>query len=331
MHHRTLTLLLLLCALLAPAASAPAQQAPATPRGTPLALHDGIVLLSRWDGTAYRLAFFSGGAITDVPGVRPQAEPFDADLGPDTADKPTIVVALDGDVFRLGLEGGTPEPVPGVSTPGQAEHHPTLWRDRIAFARGATTYVKDLGSSAPARKRSGLPAKRCIVETGGPACRPIERPVIDDLELSGPHVVQAFSYQVDGAGGFFQKELRLVGTTRRGARQLHFMTTGLGGQSFLGASVARGEIAWYVTCFGDPGGCKHTGGAYRYRYRDGRYQRALDQTQLGGWAWDARLAWRSFAGEAAGCQAHSPREGAVCPITTGRPAWRAMRAPKPVR
>jgi len=263
-------------------------------RGTPVREYAGRLVFSRWDGSAYRLSTWRDGQTRDLP-VRPQAEPFDADIGPDASGAPSVAVSLcdaSCDLHVIGLEAGDHlGPVRNANTAGLDETDPSVWKGRLAFARTygdeIVPYTKELAAprSRPSSRLAGLPEQRCgAVEP--PGCRDIERPSPAGMELWGRWVAQSWTYQPDAFPGFRQNEIRLTDVARTDTRQVAAMVTGLGGQTYLGPSVAEGRVAFFRVCQGDPEGCsRDSSGAIRYRISTGAYEIAPANTAWTSWAW----------------------------------------------
>lgn len=305
-------ILISLAVALATMASAPpraAAQAPAgdellvpLERSTPVDEFAGRLLFSRWDGERYRLSTWRDGAVRDLP-VPAQATPFDADLGPDSNGRPSAVVSLcDGscDLFVIGLDvGDRLRPVRNANTNGQDEIAPTVWKGRLAFGRryGADTviaYTKRLNwpRARPSDRLAGLPTRRCGA-VDPPDCRRLEDENLVAMELWGRWVAQSWTYQPDGFPGFRQNEIRLTNLARTDTRQVAYMGTGLGGQTYLGPSIAEGRVGFFRACQGDPGGCASTNsGAIRYRISNGRYEIDGAVEAWAGWAWSGVTRYR---------------------------------------
>jgi hypothetical protein len=269
-------------------------------RTSPVREHAGRLLLSRWDGSAYRLSTWSDGTLRDLP-VRPQAEPFDADVGPDTAGDPAAVVSVcdaSCDLFVVGLEDGAAlRPVRNANTTGSDETDPSIWKGRLVFARSygkkVVPYTKLLQAprSRPSSRLATLPDQRCGA-VDPPDCRDIEDASLAGMELWGRWVAQSWTYQPDAFPGFRQNEIRLTDVARTDTRQVAAMVTGLGGQTYLGPSIAAGRVAFFRACQGDPAGCsRDTSGAIRYRISSGAYELAGANEGWSSWAWtgDAAL------------------------------------------
>ncbi|MDQ3631130.1 MAG: hypothetical protein M3417_07680 [Actinomycetota bacterium] len=264
-------------------------------RATPVREYDGRLLFSRWDGSAYRLATLHEGQLRDLP-VPPQSEPFDADAGPDSAGNASAVVSLCDatcDLFVLGFEEGDElRPVRNANTTGNDETDPSIWNGRLVFAREYGTrvipYTKRLRAprSRPSDRLAGLPRERCGASEP-PDCRPIEGPDLVQMELYGERVAQSWQYQPEGFGGFRQNEVRLTNIDRTDTRQIAYMSTGIGGQTYLGPSMAKGRVAFYRACQGDPGGCStQNSGAIRYRISDDSYELAGANEAWQAWEWN---------------------------------------------
>ncbi len=291
-------------ALVAPA-GAQAQTVDTVARPTQVRDDAGRVLYSDYDEAigAYRLVVRDGGGETRLP-VAPQDEPFDADLGTDTAGRPAAIVSVcdrpaggDGrsggcDLFIHTLGATAFRAVTNANTP-DAETAPTIFRGRIAFARtyrsgaGPIVYAKRLVAprSRPSRRLPGVPQRR-----QGQATR--DRSVVA-LELAGETLGQSVTYDFRGAAGFRQNEIRLVDVEDAGSRQVARMVTGIAGQSFEGLSFAAGHVSWYKGCRS----CDQDGSFGPYRYRPGSaYLRARGPRAVVGWSWFANGAYRVIRG-----------------------------------
>lgn len=261
---------------------------------TPVTEYRGFVLFSRWDGSAYRLSVLRDGAVRDLP-VRPQGTPFDADVGPDSSGAPSAVFSIcDGscDLYVVGFEpGATPRPVRNANTTGHDETDPSIWKGRLVYARtyGKTVvpYTKLLAAprSRPSDRLAALPGERCGA-VDPPDCRPIEKVELERMELWGRWVAQSWRYQPDDFPGFAQNEIRLTDVGRSDTRQVAAMTTGLGGQAYLGPSFSDGRLAFFRACEADPGGCSTSNsGAIRYAISSGDVELAGAGESWFSWAW----------------------------------------------
>ena len=309
MRYTILIPLVIAVAAMAPAPPSATAQAPAgehllvpLARSTPVDEYAGWLLFSRWDGERYRLSTWRDGAVRDLQ-VRSQATPFDADLGPDSNGRPSVVVSLcDGscDLFVIGLDvGDRLRPVRNANTNGHDEVAPTVWKGRLAFGRRydadtVVPYTKRLNwpRERPSDRLAGLPARRCGA-VDPPDCRRIEDENLVAMDLWGRWVAQSWTYQPDRFPGFRQNEIRLTNLARTDTRQVAFMGTGLGGQTYLGPSIAEGRVAFFRACHGDPGGCASTNsGAIRYRISNGRYEIDGAVEAWAGWAWSGATRYR---------------------------------------
>ena len=275
----SLAAVLLAVALPATAAAQSGDRALPLSNETPVREYRGFVLFSRWDGSAYRLSVLHDGAVTDLP-VRPQAQPFDADVGPDSSGAPSAIVSIcddSCDLYVVGFDpGDTPRPVRNANTTGHDETDPSIWKGRLVYARAYGTrlvpYTKRLAAprSRPSDRLAALPAKRCGA-VDPPDCRPVKRVDLRSMELWGRWVAQSWTYQPDEFPGFAQDEIRLTNVHRTDTRQIAAMTTGLGGQTYLGPSFSAGRLAFFRACQADPGGCSTSNsGALRYDISDRR-------------------------------------------------------------
>ena len=259
---------------------------------TPIREHAGYILFSRWDGAAYRLSVLRDGGVTDLP-VRPQAEPFDADVGPDSGGAPSAVVSLcdaSCDLYVVGFGAGdVPRPVRNANT-GRDETDPSVWKGRLVFARhygdDVVPYTKPLAAprSRPSDRLASLPERRCGA-VDPPDCRVIEKPDLVAMELWGSRIAQSWTYQPDDFPGFRQNEVRLTNVKRTDTRQVATMVTGLGGQAYVGPSFSGGRLGFFRACQGDPAGCSTDGsGAFRYRISDESYELAGANEAWSAWA-----------------------------------------------
>ncbi len=148
-------------------------------------------------------------------------------------------------------------------------------------------YTKRLAAprSRPSDRLAALPAKRCGA-VDPPDCRPVKRVDLRSMELWGRWVAQSWTYQPDEFPGFAQDEIRLTNVHRTDTRQIAAMTTGLGGQTYLGPSFSAGRLAFFRACQADPGGCSTSNsGALRYDISDRDYQLAGADESWFAWAW----------------------------------------------
>jgi hypothetical protein len=124
-------------------------------RATTVSAHGGRLAWSRYveDLDAYVLMTEIDGRVSQVP-VRSRAAPFDVDLGPHGAGDPTIAVYSrcaretpmplgrerrrppEGcDLYSYDFATGREDKLAEASTDQASEYLPTVWRNKIAFAR----------------------------------------------------------------------------------------------------------------------------------------------------------------------------------------------------
>jgi len=285
------------CVIAAPAAAqspAEGQRVVDLGRSTPLREYAGTLLFSRWDGSAYRLAIWRGGVTRDLA-VPPQSRPFDADIGPDSRGRASAAVSIcrgSCDLFVIGFDAGDQlRPVNNANTTGRDEIAPTVWKGRLAFGR---RYRKDLvvpytkllkaPRSRPSDRVGGLPRRRC--DRGG--CRRLLNQDLKAMDLWGRWIAQSWTHGDPGPGSF-QNEIRLTNVRRTDTRQIAAVTTGLGGQTYLGPAFTSGYVGFFRACQGDGGGCNSgNSGAIRYRISISRYEIAGDNEAWSGWTLASR-------------------------------------------
>lgn len=316
-------------------------------RPSALREYRGFSVYSSFDAASERYGLTvrgPDGEVISVP-VEPQAEPFDVDIGPDSAGRPALALSLcdrpggDGrsggcDVFVHTLERDTDlRPVTNANTDDD-EIRPTIWRGTLAFVRlfegreAPVVYSKPIIAprERPSTRQPGVPTQRCEALFEGGSCTTTNRRV-NALELWGDNLALIVAYSVpDGLGVGGQNEVRVNDIEDRSARQVAYQVRGLGGQTLVGPSFTEGRLAWYKSCFGDPGGCFDNAGAFRFQLSNGAYSRDLDRTVLTGFAWTGRGSRRI---EADGENRCSPANGPTrtCPvILADEPEWTPIDA-----
>lgn len=205
------------------------------------------------------------------------------------ASAPPATASCETCPFARSRSPSTPTPIP---TPRASRR-----RGRLVFAREygrkVVPYTKLLLAprSRPSDRLAALPAKRCGA-VDPPDCRAIEGSALAAMELSGRWVAQSWTYQPDSFPGFRQNEIRLTDVARTDTRQIAAMTTGLGGQTYLGPSIVSGRVTFFRACQGDPGGCSPAdSGAIRYRIADRSYELAGRNEAWTAWAYDGAAAY----------------------------------------
>ena len=283
-----------LAAIAAGPAEAKIQPVGPLDRATPVREYADWLLYSRWDGSHYRLTAQRDGQTLTLP-VPASADPYNADVGPDSDGRPAAVVSVcEGscDLYTIALEPGAElRAIRNANTGGHDEIAPSIWKGRLVFGRRygsdqVLPYTKRIQAprSQPSQRLADLPDERCgAIEP--PDCRPIERVELPAMELWGRWVAQRWTYRPDGFGAR-QNEVRLTNVARTDTRQLARSSTGIGGQTYLGPSIAEGRVAFFRACQVDLGGCsRKDSGAIRYRISTEDYR--LDGAVKGwtGWAW----------------------------------------------
>jgi hypothetical protein len=246
--------LALVCLLVFPAVARADFTVATVQRATPVSAYAGHVVWSQYEGGAFRLyeahASTAGQVTTALP-VPPRAVPFDADVGPGADGAPTVVysrctteprLGIDRvpvwatgrgcDVYAFPLGAAAEARVAGVSTGGASEFLPSIWRDRVAFARvyvgrNRLPYVYVRGDGPSERQPGGLRG-----ETGLPGPT--------SLDLAGVRLGLTWGATVNGD---FRSDARLDTTT--GGHTLLEFTTGQGvGNRVVSAFVFSGRVWW---------------------------------------------------------------------------------------
>jgi hypothetical protein len=251
------------------------------PRETTVRAYAGIALFSRWDGSAYSLVISRAGGAPEALPVPAQSAPFDADIGPDSAGRPTVVLSRcasgDCDLYRLRIGTSTLQALRSTDDPALREVRPSLWHGDVVFVRR--------GARSASRQRlflRHLGAPRSVSLPGIPTDGDVQ-----ELELYGRHVALSTVGDVPGGGGVCgQREVRLVDVRSRRVQVVGSQTCGLNGQSWAGPSFAAGALYFARYC-GEEGSCgPKRYGAYRLGLRSGAYALASFARNLSGWATD---------------------------------------------
>lgn len=304
-------------------------------RPTEVREHDGTLVYSVFDPSieAYRLTVRDAQGERALP-VEPSPEPFQADIGTNTAGDPQVIFALDvgaqeggraggEDLFVIALGSGRVRPVRNANT-GLDEATPTIDDGRIAFSRGfdegadPVVYTKRLVAprARPSVRLPGVP------ERLGPFATTDRR--VTELELDDGRLGQIIRYVFQESAGSRSNEVRQVELEDRSQRRVAEQSTGENGQFFVGLSFAEGYLSWYTTSlFGNA-----RGGAYRYQ--PGRaYRYAEDRLAfLSGFAWTGDGTWQVRANPGGECDAEFTDEAEPpCPLVrTGDLAWKVVAA-----
>lgn len=244
------------------------------PNESTIRTHEDLRLVSVRGADGHRLALFTGGSAVPLP-IPAGPHPIDADIGSDRDGSPVVVLSRCQDERRRSCDlflhriGGTGEVPIRNANSDASETSPTVWRGRVAWARGAAVYTRLLASNRSVRSRrlAGVPGRRCDLRFESHHSCTLKERTVEDLELRGGRLAQDVTYVADGGSGHYQREIRLA-DLRGGSRRVASGGTGEGGQDFIGLSFAAGQLGWHQSCFGDP--C--AGRAYRYAESTGVYQ-----------------------------------------------------------
>ena len=261
---------LLLAAVALLAAAAPASAAVTVTdlapvaADTPTSAYGGYVVWSEQgaDGM-WRLVAFHDGATTTL-GVAPRSVPFDADVGPDAADRPTVTfsrcapepdytsqqpwaVARNCRLRQVALPGGGES---GLAVPrtGASDSTPSRWGGRVAFQRRAKgadvsqVMLYDFRHRRLKRLRHGAVPRTCHLAGG--CARATHQAEVGEIDLGAREV--AFSWHVavpDAIGAGAVWELR--------AEQTASLTSVLAGNGYVsGACGARTPYSPNATAAG---------------------------------------------------------------------------------
>ena len=271
----------------------------AVERPTPIRAWDGIGAFSVYDSGAgvYRLAVTGPDGPPTLVAVAPRTVPFDADVGPDAAMRPTIVYSRcereqprrDCDLYRYSIARGVESKIAGADSDAASEVHPSIWRGNVAWvrtidARPAATpliYIRSL--TAPRARRS-----QRLSLIAGDGCTSLAAcdAEIEEIELYGERLAVNVTYARGNFGGICGLREIHVQTLGQRARRLASQVCGLSGQSYAGPSFAGGSLYWARYCAGDPGGCTPSrAGAYRYGLGTRKYALAGFKRDLTGFSY----------------------------------------------
>ncbi len=272
-------------ALLAPGAAVADTSIGPLSAATPVRAWAGIAVLSMLDTTTgtYRLATQTGTAPPQaLPGIAPAAQPFDADIGAGPGGAATIVFArcqtpTHCRLSRTTPAGGTETPITGSAATDGWESAPTVWGNRLAFARRYATgservYIRPLDAGRRVRsvRLPGVPARECDEIA---RCRAIDDGTVRELELRGTTLAENVHFGLSSVGICGEGQMRLVDVTHRTSRRLTSAICGLSGATLLGTSLTATHLLFVRICPGDPGACQNRNAlAYRYGLVDRRFE-----------------------------------------------------------
>jgi hypothetical protein len=270
---------------------------------TPVRAWAGIALLSiREAGGAYRLDTQQGReAPRPVPGIAPASQPFDANIGPGPSGAPLIVFARCVGVHRCGLmrttlAGGVETPIGAPAGPGNHDHAPAVWGDRLAFARPARhgsdwVYVVPLeaGKRVRAMRLRSAPLPKCDPPDVSGGCFAAHlRPSPTELSLRGSMLAEVVELGfVEEIEGCPRTEVRLIDISahRRGEQVKQEFCGIEGGETLLGVSLTATHLLYATVCPGDETICGRTRTlVYRYGLRDHRTMAAPERDLITGFA-----------------------------------------------
>lgn len=235
------------------------------PNESEIRAYGGVAVVSVLDRPReeYRLArVHDDGRVEPLPGVPPRAEPFDADVGPDSRGRPVVVYSRCADVVeprgcdlvlhRIGRRGEVP--VRTASTRAANETEPTVWRGRVAWASerdGRTTILTR--SRLAARTLPARRVRRAATSYG-----------VEQLELRA-RLLAAVTREDDGDLGTSFLRLHDLRSGGASPRTLRRVGTGMSGATIVGPAFTSDRLGWLVACFGDSGGCTQGPSAYDLR------------------------------------------------------------------
>jgi hypothetical protein len=287
--------------LLAPAGAAAQEPVVATlDRETAIAAHRGVLAFSQRDPASdrFRLMLRSGG-VTTPAAIAPRAVPFDVDLGPTatgsiaavysrcarevggSSAEPLYGRGRDCDLYRYDLDTGVERRLADASSPAGNEFWPTIWRDRIAFARTYDTkpdypylYTRPAEGGGRSQRLPGGQRKECFRDrrTGRLQCSDdtLSRPIA--LDLYGRRL--GFAWAFSGLAEGLDTEIR-IDTVGGGHERVAAQNGGGLTSVRLGwPAFAAGRLYFSQECSGDPSGCNGRFGLRRYRYTTGDLDRA---------------------------------------------------------
>jgi hypothetical protein len=248
-------------------------------RPSAIRTYAGIQVFSAFDGTAYHLAIRRNGMVEQPP-VAPSRTPFDVDIGPDRTGRPELIYSRcdsDCDLFVFSLAAAGRERALRTVNTSADEVAPTLWKGRVAFARGtlfgpgreieggsrAVVYTKELSAprARPAERLPGVPRR-------DPLGQRVSAGAVNELELHGDQLAEIVSFYSSPQ----RSQVRLVDVPARTTERLADIGVGEGGQYFTGVSLAGGHVAWVYDWLA--GGGELIPGIYRYRLSNGELSRA---------------------------------------------------------
>ncbi|MGH2967881.1 MAG: hypothetical protein ACRDK0_02275 [Solirubrobacteraceae bacterium] len=273
------------------AAAAPAsgdETIAALARPAPVSAYGGWVAWSSFDSTrgVYVLMTRFAGVTSEAP-VRPRGVPFDVDLGPGSGGRPTasysrcrtepprrdpaignVFTQLPDrargrgcDLYALDLAIGRESRIAAASSPGASEYMPSVWRDRVAFARvyerkpgragrRPYLYVRSRSGSRRARRLpAGTRSTARVCSQGTRGCRALVEPGPTSLDLWRRRLAVAWDSGAEDP--FSSVYLETIGTRRATKQLLSRVTSGATQAAQIeSAAIVNGELYWTLALFG---------------------------------------------------------------------------------
>jgi hypothetical protein len=302
-------------------------------RPAPISAHGGRLAWSTYDAAsgAYRLTTWIDGRISNVP-VSPRKAPFDVDLGP--GREGDVVAAYSRcrsehphgparsrgcDIYRYSFATGREEKLAGVSTHQASEFLPSIWRDKVAFARVYEQRDGRRGTLPHLYVRRLTTARSATSERqpgGSRGRRGLPGPVA--LDLYGRRLSFVWEYVPQDAGAVrYRSELRLD-TVDSGHRVVDRI--GSGGASsnrMLAPTGADGRLYFGTSSIG-----AQRNRFKRYRISTGRLAEIGSPSNLHALTWmQDRFAYVQSPGYmGAGCDADTPSGDDGCRIALTGPS-----------
>ncbi|MEJ7798506.1 MAG: hypothetical protein WKF48_08825 [Solirubrobacteraceae bacterium] len=169
---------------------------------------------SRKASDGYRLVVAHGGAVADAP-VPASSTPYDADLGPTTANGRTIVYARGGDLYRYDIGAQAEQKLTALSS-SATETAPSFFKDRIVFSRSTG-------------KRKGL----YLLRPGRPLTR-VFRTVAAETDIAETRII----------GRFGKGSRSIIRILNMNASQVRIVTRAKTGQRVSSPTLTRFNGIW---------------------------------------------------------------------------------------
>jgi hypothetical protein len=247
----------------------------------------GVQVWNDYDAAAKRwhLVVRDKGKLT-TPSIPVSREPIEADVGPGPGGGPMLAYVACAGACRVvvsAVDGGSPRTVAGSDRASA----PTIHGRQVAWVRGAATVMTSTLSGSGRRTLAGVPRRKCFRESddGPRRCARPSNAFVGDLELNGTQLALLIDFDLNVNAGVVS-EVRTESIKGGPQRLVALLTSGEGGQSWLGPSWAKGKLYFYKTCVADPSACQQGAGVFRFDPARMTYQRAGSATPLAGFAID---------------------------------------------